>query len=228
MNWIQNHKRALLHINLAFIGGLTGAYAILVRGGNFGAAQTMNLIEMILNFAEMNLTDALLRLSIFVLYGLTIVAAFLIGERFPTAKSYIALVVEGICVWIAGVVPVSVNPLIALFPVFILNAYQWQTFTDPECYNSSTIFSTNNYKQTLLSWTRYHINHDLAQKKRAWLFTNTLIFFHLGVISGYFASNYIGAHGIWITFLPLITATLLVLPSPEEESVKVIGETING
>ena len=58
MNWIYNHKRALLHVNLAFIGGLTGAYAILVRGGNFGAAQTMNLIEMVLNFTEMNLTDA--------------------------------------------------------------------------------------------------------------------------------------------------------------------------
>ena len=68
MNWIHNHKRALLHINLAFIGGLTGVYAILVRSGNFGAAQTMNLIEMILNFAEMNLTDAFLRLAIFILY----------------------------------------------------------------------------------------------------------------------------------------------------------------
>ena len=69
MNWIYNHKRALLHVNLAFIGGLTGAYAILVRGGNFGAAQTMNLIEMVLNFTEMNLTDAFLRLAIFILYG---------------------------------------------------------------------------------------------------------------------------------------------------------------
>ena len=87
MNWIHNHKRALLHINLAFIGGLTGVYAILVRGGNFGAAQTMNLIEMILNFAEMNLTDAFLRLAIFILYGLAIIAAFLIGERFSSVKS---------------------------------------------------------------------------------------------------------------------------------------------
>ena len=82
MNWIYNHKRALLHVNLAFIGGLTGAYAILVRGGNFGAAQTMNLIEMVLNFTEMNLTDAFLRLAIFILYGLAIIAAFLIGEHF--------------------------------------------------------------------------------------------------------------------------------------------------
>ena len=109
MNWIYNHKRALLHVNLAFIGGLTGAYAILVRGGNFGAAQTMNLIEMILNFAEMNLTDAFLRLAIFILYGLAIIAAFLIGERFSSVKSYIALVIETVCVWIAGIIPSSVH-----------------------------------------------------------------------------------------------------------------------
>ena len=115
MNWILNHKRALLHINLAFIGGLTGVYAILVRGGNFGAAQTMNLIEMILNFTEMNLTDAFLRLAIFILYGLAIIAAFLIGERFPSVKSYIALMIEAACVWIAGIIPSSVHPLIALF-----------------------------------------------------------------------------------------------------------------
>lgn len=226
MNWIHNHKRALLHINLAFIGGLTGVYAILVRSGNFGAAQTMNLIEMVLNFTEMNLTDAFLRLAIFILYGLAIIAAFLIGEHFASVKSYIALAVEAVCIWIAGIIPTSVNPLIALFPVFILNAYQWQAFTTPECYNSSTIFSTNNYKQTLLAWTRYHMTHDLAQKKRALLFTNTLILFHLGVLVGYFAVEYLGAHGIWVAFVPLVTAVGLVIPVGEEQVVKDVEATL--
>ena len=87
MNWIYNHKRALLHVNLAFIGGLTGAYAILVRGGNFGAAQTMNLIEMVLKFTEMNLTDAFLRLAIIILYDLAIIAAFLIGDHSDICQS---------------------------------------------------------------------------------------------------------------------------------------------
>ena len=197
MNWIYNHKRALLHVNLAFIGGLTGAYAILVRGGNFGAAQTMNLIEMVLNFTEMNLTDAFLRLAIFILYGLAIIAAFLIGEHFASVKSYIALAVEAVCIWIAGIIPTSVNPLIALFPVFILNA-----------------------------WTRYHMTHDLAQKKRALLFTNTLILFHLGVLVGYFAVEYLGAHGIWVAFVPLVTAVGLVIPVGEEQVVKDVEATL--
>ena len=90
---------------------------------------------------------------------------YLIGERFSSVKSYIALVIETVCVWIAGIIPSSVHPLIALFPVFILNAYQWQTFTTPECYNSSTIFSTNNYKQTVLAWMRYHMTHDQFTEK---------------------------------------------------------------
>ena len=124
------------------------------------------------------------------------------------------------------IIPTSVNPLIALFPVFILNAYQWQAFTTPECYNSSTIFSTNNYKQTLLAWTRYHMIHDLAQKKRALLFTNTLILFHLGVLVGYFAVEYLGAHGIWVAFVPLVTAVGLVIPVGEEQVVKDVEATL--
>ena len=186
----------------------------------------MNLIEMVLNFTEMNLTDAFLRLAIFILYGLAIIAAFLIGEHFASVKSYIALAVEAVCIWIAGIIPTSVNPLIALFPVFILNAYQWQAFTTPEGYNSSTIFSTNNYKQTLLAWTRYHMTHDLAQKKRALLFTNTLILFHLGVLVGYFAVEYLGAHGIWVAFVPLVTAVGLVIPVGEEQVVKDVEATL--
>ena len=50
------------------------------------------------------------------------------------------------------------------------------------------------------------MTHDLAQKKRALLFTNTLILFHLGVLVGYFAVEYLGAHGIWVAFVPLVTA----------------------
>lgn len=217
MNWIHNHKRALLHINLAFIGGLTGVYAILVRGGNFGAAQTMNLIEMILNFAEMNLTDAFLRLAHFYFIWSCNHCSFLNRGTFFLRKIlYRAGDRNCLCMDCRNhsVIRSSIDRAV---PVFILNAYQWQTFTTPECYNSSTIFSTNNYKQTVLAWMRYHMTHDQSQKKRAWLFTGTLIFFHLGVLAGYFAVKHAGIHGIWFTFVPLITATCLVLPIGEAE-----------
>ena len=200
---------------MAFIGGLTGAYAILVRSGNFGAAQTMNLIEMVLDFADMKLIDAIIRFGIFIGYGAAIVAAYLIPLKFPKYKYYIALGFEAICILISGMMPLSVNPLIALLPVFILNAYQWQTFTDPECYNSSTIFSTNNYKQTLLSWTKYIQDKDDVQKKRAMLFTITLVAFHVGVLVGYYAVKFWTVKGIWIALVPVVTALLIVSPGVE-------------
>ena len=221
MNWLIRHKRILLHFNMAFLGGLTGAYAILVRGGNFGAAQTMNLIEMVLDFADLKFYDALIRVGIFIGYGIAIVAAFLIPLYLPKYKYYIALIFEALCIAISGLIPLSANPLLALFPVFILNAYQWQTFTDPDCYNSSTIFSTNNYKQTLLSWTKYIKEKDLAQKRRAWIFTDTLIFFHIGVLFGYYAVKFLSEKGIWLTFLPIMTALILVSPVFEYHTITV-------
>lgn len=221
MNWLIRNKRTLLHFNMAFIGGLTGAYAILVRGGNFGAAQTMNLIEMVLDFADLKLYDAIIRAGIFIGYGIAIAAAFLIPIRFPKYKYYIALIFEALCILIAGLLPLSVNPLIALFPVFILNAYQWQTFTDPDCYNSSTIFSTNNYKQTILSWLKYIREKDLSQKRRAWVFTDTLISFHIGVLCGYYAVKFLSEKGIWLTFLPVITAFILASPFFEYHAITV-------
>ena len=68
------------------------------------------------------------------------------------------------------------------------------------------------------------MTHDLAQKKRALLFTNTLILFHLGVLVGYFAVEYLGAHGIWVAFVPLVTAVGLVIPVGEEQVVKDVEE----
>ena len=66
------------------------------------------------------------------------------------------------------------------------------------------------------------MTHDQSQKKRAWLFTGRLIFFHLGVLAGYFAVKHAGIHGIWFTFVPLITATCLVLPIGEAEILEAV------
>ena len=70
------------------------------------------------------------------------------------------------------------------------------------------------------------MTHDLVQKKRAWLFTNTLILFHLGVLVGYFAVEYLGAHGIWVAFVPLISAVGLAVPAGEEQVVKNVETTL--
>ncbi len=212
MSWIQKNKQELLHYNMTLIGGISGAYALLIRGGNFGAAETTNLIELVLDFANRNIMDMLVRTLILIIYSSSIIAAYLTALKFPTRKYTVCLTVECICVLLAGLIPVTVNPLIALYPIFAMSAFQWQTFTDASSYNSSTIFSTNNLKQALLSWTNYRLSREAQQKTRAIYFTRTLVFFHAGVLLGWFAVRVFAEKSIWITFLPFAAAFYYTAP----------------
>ena len=42
----KDNWEALIHWNFALVGGFLGAYAILLHMGNFGSAQTGNIMEM--------------------------------------------------------------------------------------------------------------------------------------------------------------------------------------
>lgn len=159
-HWYQRNKDELLHLNMAFIGGISGIYAILVRGGNFGAAQTANLIVLILDFTELNLLDVFFRTLILVVYAVSLVVAHLLNLYCSQHKKMICLAIESICVLLAGLFPADVNPLLALCPIFMLSAFQWQIFTEEKHYYSSTLFSTNNLKQALLSTVNYYLQKE--------------------------------------------------------------------
>lgn len=218
MNWIRKNKHDLLHYNMAFIGGISGAYAILVRGGNFGAAETTNLIELVLDCVARDITDILVRILILLIYSSSIIAAYLMSLKIPDKKYPVCLTAECVCVLLAGMIPTTVNPLVALYPIFAMSAFQWQIFTDASTYNSSTIFSTNNLKQTLLSWTNYRLKGEPEQKRRAVFFTYTLLSFHAGVILGWLAVRFLDEKGIWVTLLFFGTAFYCSAPCREPKN----------
>lgn len=215
MNWIQKNRHEILHYNMALIGGISGAYAILVRGGNFGAAETTNLIELALDCAEHNVMDIVVRMLILLIYSSSIITAHLISLKIPDRKYPICLTFECICVLLAGLIPTTLNPLVALYPIFAMSAFQWQIFTDSTTYNSATIFSTNNLKQALLSWTNYRLERDFQQKKRAVFFTRTLLAFHIGVLLGWLSVRFFNEKGIWVTFALFGTAFYCSAPCRE-------------
>ena len=43
---IRDRLDAILHWNISLVGGFLGGYAILLHAGNFGSAQTGNMMEM--------------------------------------------------------------------------------------------------------------------------------------------------------------------------------------
>ena len=66
---IRDRLDAILHWNISLVGGFLGAYAILLHVGNFGSAQTGNLMEMGAELVSMEWFNVLLRLAALVLFA---------------------------------------------------------------------------------------------------------------------------------------------------------------
>lgn len=202
------------HPLLAFCGGVTGAYALVARGGNLAAAQTTNLLELVLDGVDGNLADVLLRAGILALYVAAIALAHLAVRTYGAGWRKACIAFEMALVLVAGIVPASTDPLLALVPIFAMSAIQWVTFSDKDHYNSSTIFSTNNVKQTVIATIEYLETRDAAQRAKALFFARTLGLFHLGALCGVLSCLAWGVHGVWFA-LPVMCGVLALEAAPD-------------
>ena len=65
MNWIKNNMEEIIHHSMTWVGGICAVYAIMIRGGNFGAAQTSNLIALVLDFAAKDIPSLFTRIRVY-------------------------------------------------------------------------------------------------------------------------------------------------------------------
>ena len=121
---------------------------------------------------------------------------------------YLCIALELLAVLIVGMIPATVDPLLSLYPIFFVTAFQWCVFKGALGYVSSTIFSTNNVKQTVVSLMEYLLLDDLEEKqeklKKAQFFGGTLLSFHIGVALSCFACRIYSIHGIWLAIIILL------------------------
>ena len=226
VNWLKRENDAAMHFNMCFVGGFLGAYAIFLRGGNFGSAQTGNLIEVVLEGLGGEWPQLFLRLGAFGIYVIGIIASFLLGKRFKGRMSRICLAVEAAGLVIAALIPENAEPVAALYPIFFITSFQWGVFSGAKGYNSATIFSTNNVKQATLGWTEYIRTKDAKQKEKAVFYTLTLTSFHIGVAVGYGSVKLLSVSGAFIGLIPLLTAFGLTCLAQSSGEEKVSASTI--
>lgn len=210
MKWFKQDIDTLLHCNMCFVGGFLGAYAILLRGGNFGSAQTANLIHLILHWKSGSALEIVARLLALAVFVVAIVAAFLLPKYVKKDARRICLLVEAAGLMIAGLLPAKMNDMLALLPIFFITAFQWGNFSGAKGYNSATIFSTNNLKQMILGWTEYIRTKNPKEKEKALFYTATLTFFHVGVLGGLLAVSLWGIYSAFACLVPLGCAWVLV------------------
>ncbi len=210
------------HLAFACVGGFFGAYAILCRCGVMGSAQTMNLLELVVDALYGRGFNVLEHFGAFVVYVagtmLTVLLPFKWGVNMRRLSPVItAAAAVGECF-----IPAEAEAVLALYPIFFAMSVQWSSFRGAQDFYSATIFSTNNTKQASLAFAEYLCGKDRKQLHRMAFFLSTLLCFHIGAAVGVGASHFWGVRGaLWV--LPLIVwAFFLVVQEEKAEALQII------
>ena len=202
---------ARIHHIVSLIGGFLGAYAIISRTSNFGSAETINMIAIVIGLMDNNFEAYIFRLLALVLYISAIIFTVALPKLCKVNIQYLSMAIDAIGMIILAFMPIDFNPIIALFPVFFMSAFQWNSFSQVNGYNCSTIFSTNNLRQMIIGFTEYIANKKPEYLARGKFFGVTLIYYHLGVVYAFIVTKIWGIKASVAGIVPVIVATTMLI-----------------
>ncbi|MBS6560078.1 MAG: DUF1275 domain-containing protein [Clostridiales bacterium] len=227
----QRNLDVYIHHTMAVCGGFLGIYAILARFNVFGSAQTANLMGLIRDLVGRNFIEVAIRLGACIIYVLAIILATILEKRVKRIQ-IVTIVLEIVVVGFLGIIPRTINPMIALYPMFFITAFQWCIFKGAKGYVSSTIFSTNNIKQTVVSFTEYYLLEENKEKERkeklekAKFFAGSLLAFHMGALCSALLYPLFGIQTVWCCIVPLVFSMTLILYQESQEKNIMCVESI--
>lgn len=200
----KNLKRKYhLHYAASVIGGFMGGYAIFNHCDIFGNAQTANLIHLVIKLFSADFSGIIYLIMAFSAYVAGNVFAVLAERLIKLDLKLVSLVTSSIAVIVLGLLPSVSNPYTAILPILFAMPVQWYSFRKSGEYVSSTVFSTNNLREAVMSSTKYFIDRDEAQKHRAAFYCLTLLSFHCGVALSCVTSLLFSVSSIWFCLLPI-------------------------
>lgn len=194
---------------MALVGGIFGGFAVCNLGEVFGNAQTLNLMGLVksLIFCEPELLVMRLIAALLYFFGFALAA---VAPRYLKRKSeLIGIIIDALAFVTLLVIPVSTPHLISLYPIFFATAFQWTTFDYIDGYNSSTIFSSNNYRQFMTSLVEYIIDRDRGRLTKMRVYGLTLLYFHIGVALACAASLFFGRLSALVGIAALVPAVII-------------------
>ena len=205
----DNQWEVLMHWILTLVGGFMGTYAVLLHAGNFGSAQTGNVMEMAAELVSMEWPQVLLRLIAFVIFGVGVVSAYLLTNYTKLNMRKLALWVDAAGLTLASLIPLE-PALVGLYPIFFCASFQWGVYSAAGGFGSASIFTTNNYKQALLGWTQYILTKDKEFLRKGIIYTVTVQSFFVGACFGAWSVYTFNVRGAYMAFIPLVFARVLI------------------
>ncbi len=206
----STRQQVLLHRIACLIGGFLASYAVM-HTGLLASAQTLNLIDMVHKLCSGQWTLFALLFGGALIYILAIVLCAVINHRTRFESRVISMLCSLVCLTVYLFLPASLPVSVQCYPSFFMAATIWVSFTTPgNSYASSSIFSTNNLRQTIYSLTVYALDKEKEQKEKGLFFLGSLCCFHIGVIYGYFACVLLNRYATIFCY-PLVILNLFLL-----------------
>lgn len=210
----------IIHYNMAVVGGYFAGFTVCNLLDLFGNAQTLNLLSIVRDFFICDFQQMALRIVGAIMYFLGMSLSVIIPRCTKIRTDILSVVIDAMCLIILSLLPDNLHVFIRVYPVFFATAFQWTAFDKIEGYVSSTIFSTNNYRQFTTSLLAYAFDKDKALLAKARVFGFTLLYFHIGVALACVLSMFMGK----LTALPaltlLIPAVVIIKQSDVKSSAK--------
>ena len=199
----NDHIDFYRHLAFCAVGGFFGCYAVLVYSGVMGNAQTMNLLELVIDLLRWQLPDMLEHLGAFLLYAAATMLTVLLPFWWSVNVRRLSPIITAAAAMAECFIPAETEIVIALYPIFFAMAFQWSSFRGARNFYSSTIFSTNNTKQSSLALAEYLCDHDRAHLRKMWFYLATLGCFHVGASWAFCAVKWWFTRGS-LAVLPLV------------------------
>lgn len=209
--FMQQNREAHIHYLVAGIGGWLGIFPLVNAAHQFGSAQTVNLMELVIGLFGGNWKTVLLHGVGFMLYVLAIFLATWLPKHTRLNTKLLALGIDGLACLAMWRFPIEGNlPLMFyLYPTLFAMPFQWCAFVGAYGYKNSTIFSSNNVRQLVSALTEVWANGDKSQVLKAKFMGATLLFFYAGVTAGWFCWRFCGNAGFLGAFVPIVTAGVM-------------------
>ena len=209
-NWFHRRLDGSIHGVMSFMGGFLGTYAIQSRGGIFASAQTGNLMAMAENVRAGQWMEFLLRAGTLPLFAMGIVGAHLLLKKPDVPVRKMSLILDGLALAVTSVLPGTLPGLAAVYPIFVAAGFQWVAFTNVEGYSSATVFSSNNFRQSVTGYVDYLLTGNPKDLEKSAVYGRAVVTFLAGAFYGCVAVAQWGYKGGLAGFLPLALAYGLV------------------
>lgn len=207
---LHTNQKNLIHWLMCGAGGYLGVYALFLRGGVFGSAATGNLLECMIDLAELQLNEVLIRLGGGIMFALPFVISKWMELKTDVNRRRFALYLEMGVMMLLAMIPSDCHPVLALYPLFFTTGFQWSVFSGGSDYNSSTIFISNNTRQCFSGLAEYWITGNKESGKKASFYgISILSFLGAGVVSAIVAMEM----GTWssLVLIPYLLMARILL-----------------